>query len=293
MRHSTQSIAAALAFATMVAGGVSRADTGESAQAIRDGAPSESDAAVVALHTDGMGPCSGTLIESRLVLTAAHCVVPWPPTEVWFGTGAAEKRLSVQVAAVEAHPDFDDRTLEYDLAVVLLDAPVEAEPMAYSQTPLDRDVVGEAVRLVGFGRTEPQDFGPPLRRTGTARIESLSAHVLVLEPAPAVPCFGDSGGPVLISDENGRDVVIGVVSAGDLLCSSGGQAMRVDVGRDFVASFDTPSGVPAANGGCAFAPLGQPRWGALVLVLCALVLSGRRLSPRATASLRIDWRRGG
>jgi hypothetical protein len=49
----------------------------------------------------------------------------------------------------------------------------------------------------------------------------------VLAPDPALPCGGDSGGPVLIADE-----LVGVIAFGDPACAISGTSMRLDIHLD-------------------------------------------------------------
>src|SRR5512135_2225628 len=66
-------------------------DVASTEQAITNGEDDDHDPAVVALLQNGQIFCSGVLITSHVVLTAAHCVDPTPPDQVLFGSKLGAK----------------------------------------------------------------------------------------------------------------------------------------------------------------------------------------------------------
>ena len=109
---------------------------------------------------------------------------------------------------------------------------------------------GDRVRVVGFGAPR---FGVndevPTKRAGVQRVDEVAERTFRGRPDPATPCNHDSGGAVL--DERGD--LVGVISAGDLLCAEYALATRADTHRDFFEDVLEP----APRGGCSVASLGS------------------------------------
>jgi hypothetical protein len=156
-------------------------------QAITEGATANDDHAVVALLKDGDIYCSGVIVTRFVVATAAHCVVPAPPTAILFGAaiGARGARV-IDVRKAEAHPDYDEDSLENDIGVVGLVAPSPILPMPIRSAPLSEDFVGHPLRLVGFGATSAE--GSAFRkRTGATSVLEVGAAAFRFEPMPPRP----------------------------------------------------------------------------------------------------------
>jgi hypothetical protein len=156
-----------------------------------------------------------------------------------------------RVASAVAHPDFDPQTLGHDVALVFLDDPAPEPPVALRADPAVVVGAGSSVRVVGFGRTSPDDNEPARKRSGTATVSAVDEEDLALVPAPSLPCSGDSGGPVL-ADDRGAPTIVGVISRGDVACAQAAHAARTDAA---MASFLAPALANSAPGAIA---VGKP-----------------------------------
>lgn len=168
--------------------------------------------------------CSGALIAADVVLTAAHCV-PQGATYKIVIPGENPPRL-IDVKRVASHPQFNAQGIAAHRAsadVALLQA---AEPLTRSRTiaptatPSTPIQAGNRYAIAGVGVTVRGDG----RSGGTVRRASLVAtskpgtlQIRLVDPATdnksagLGACTGDSGGPVF-ENQNGRDVIVGVVS---------------------------------------------------------------------------------
>jgi len=214
-----------------------------------------SDPAVVALvkHREPCGNgtpevvCSGVLIGERLVLTAAHCVPGSPrgELEVRFGEWPdADPDHYRGIAASQIHPSYDRQYDDHDLALLWLNAAAPAQPVPLPGAGLGEIGAGRAARVVGFGQAGGATGSAGEELEGTVDITSVGSATLTYEPAAAMTCRGDSGGPLFIEVERAW-LLAGITTSGDVACEREGVAVRVDVHEaDFVLPNQSPSAWP-------------------------------------------------
>ena len=181
--------------------------------------------------------CTGALVSSTVVVTAAHCYQGVPEggtVQITFGSVAHP--ADVFVATTATYPGSIHRAQDgRDIAVVVLDAGIQLGQYAQLPTTLglaDSLPANQRVDVVGFGISEVKS-GVPLA-FGTKRVTTsnmASAGVLSGEFIKVItgPCQGDSGGPNLLSGTNTL-LAITTYSNGNPNCNGDNYSERLDTG---------------------------------------------------------------
>ncbi len=204
--------------------------------------------------------CSGTLISSRLFLTAGHCTeAPAAHVEIWFQadvqSGVPQNGYPYKGnvgGTPHTHPQYDPNAFYlYDLGVVVLDKPMKMAQYGalpkldvldkFSTQRGQQDVTFTAV---GYGLQESfpdaaswQENNVKIRMVAYPKLDQIntgftgpSSLLLSNNANTGGTCFGDSGGPNFIGNSN---VVAGVTSFGmNGTCAGTGGVYRVDRADD-------------------------------------------------------------
>ena len=195
-------------------------------------------AVVAVLYHGGQG-CTGTLVNSTFVVTAAHCVEGESASimSVFFGNNVSASGTEIDVVRAVPHPAYNGSTLSADIAVLELarPAPANITPIPYSTAPLSGRHVGQSATFVGFGLADVNnDSSAGLKRSVQIPITFVYPEEFHYAAPGKQTCFGDSGGPAFLNID-GVERLVGVTSYGDANCAEFGANIRTDAFADFLA----------------------------------------------------------
>ncbi|HEY8982301.1 MAG TPA: trypsin-like serine protease [Streptomyces sp.] len=190
---------------------------------------------VVGDHARG---CSGVLVDTEWLLTAASCFAADPATSLTVPAGKPAQKtvatvgrtdLSGTDGAVREVVQIVPRT-DRDVVLARLDKPVAGVTPAVVST--NAPVAGEQLTFAGYGRTK-SEWVPLKLHAGALTVDSLSgASFGVTGVDGAAACQGDSGGPVVRGGQlvglNSRSFQGGCYGIDAAETRTGGVVARVD-----------------------------------------------------------------
>lgn len=208
----------------------------EATSALVGAARTTSRAYVVGLRAEknGQNFCSGSLIAPTFVLTTANCVSDGLAAYAALGSGAAVEVIRVVQNRTRTHPSFGvPNKASFNAAVLELEFAAYAGPIEVGSAA---DFADKTHAIM----TSPTaSVGVPVwsMHSCEATLPNVDGSILCAGgEAGQDACAGDAGSPLTIQDRDGKEQLIGIVSAGYGCGRPGvpGLYTRVASVRDFV-----------------------------------------------------------
>lgn len=196
--------------------------------------------------------CGGSVLTETVILTAAHCLEIFDsPDEmvVFSGSVDLESDDLVETAVADFHiaHDYNEPVdLANDWGLILLDEPIDAEPIDVGTEPEEFDVLETA----GWGNLGDDTYPAVAQRVEVPFVsdddceaaygDAFDAQTMLcagdLENGGIDACDGDSGGPIM-AEEDGELILVGIVSWGDRCAVAGSPGVYAEV-ADFNSAID-------------------------------------------------------
>lgn len=183
--------------------------------------------------------CSAVVISNEWLLSADHCIPPIA-TKVelsWPTESVHPPSLSVDSPVVVRHAFLD---------LSLVQVPAVATSIVTMGVAAAAPEIGTVVQLAGVGLDETGIAGN-LRFAVEDVAEVTDDSIVVDGRGLSGACSGDSGGPLLVRNNDGMPVVAGILTEGSTSCLAQDRYVRIDVARTWIESI---AGSPQANPGC-------------------------------------------
>jgi hypothetical protein len=204
------------------------------------------------------GICTSTLIGSRTLLTAAHCVDS--ARSVIAHNAPSDSQIQFGVNTYRAlrwntHPQWNPngQDLRNDIAIILLErAPTNVNPKPWNNQSMS-GTQGRAIRAVGYGNTMPGS-GNGTRRQVNLTVAQLTQQLIFMGDNQSKGiCQGDSGGPTFYTFPDGVERQVGIHSFTTSQTCTYGADTRVDAFASFVQMYLTMYEAPSCDrdGRCA------------------------------------------
>ncbi|MCA9211800.1 MAG: trypsin-like serine protease [Planctomycetales bacterium] len=176
--------------------------------------------------------CGASLVAPDVVVTVAHCVEFSTADELSAVIGqndlAQPFEESIRVSEIISHPNYDPLSLDSDVAVLLLSRASTHEPIPLvTNATAHLTDVGKQATVFGWGEDDDGFFPTRLRQATVPIVSNDQANAWLDDEVTeamiaaghanggADTCYGDSGGPMAVTDDDGNFHLAGITSWGE------------------------------------------------------------------------------
>lgn len=181
---------------------------------------------MVNIRSNGSFHCGGSLITSKCVVTAAHCVKYSKPKELAVRAGVTylrERHNLRMVSRIIKHPRYNIKTVNFDVAILVLKAPIRGRNIRTIPLTSKPPPNGSIVRVSGWGLERENGYISEQLKSAQLGVISrwrcanfykglrniTDAMFCAYVPGQRDACQGDSGGPAVFDNH-----LVGIVSWG-------------------------------------------------------------------------------
>ncbi|XP_011881048.1 PREDICTED: transmembrane protease serine 9-like [Vollenhovia emeryi] len=205
---------------------------------------------IVSLQMYSQHFCAGSILNERWIMTAGHCVDAVPSVD-YLVVKAGKHNIQtvesseqkVEVERMIIHQSYKGGVGPYDIGLLKLASPLKLNErvQAVNLPPAESEPQGEA-HLSGWGSTSTTSvpsMPAKLQHVEMEYVDRATCHEAVKRLTGSSPvhetnvctgplhdqisaCSGDSGGPLISYDGDGKPVQTGIVSWGIIPCGSDG-----------------------------------------------------------------------
>jgi len=197
--------------------------------------------------------CGGTIINSRWIVTAAHCIYRKSARQITIRVGEHNMKsregseVDIPAERIVQHPSYNPRTLDFDIAMIKVRSPIRfnqyVQPACLPTRPFP---VGTQCYITGWGKIRhPGNMHYILQQGRMPIVDQRTCHAANMR-AIRIPvtrnmvcagygsksrisgCHGDSGGP-FVCQSGGRWYLAGAVSHGSSTCSGNSYTVYANV----------------------------------------------------------------
>ncbi|XP_036357275.1 MAM and LDL-receptor class A domain-containing protein 2-like isoform X2 [Octopus sinensis] len=177
--------------------------------------------------------CTGVIINSHYVLTAAHCLIYVDKYDYSIRVGSVKKNQGTKYNVFQSlkHEQYDSNNFNNDIGLIYIKSKIKmsanVQPICLPENPAPKD---KECYVTGWGMNEKGTYPTTLHETKVYLLEDSFCKKYYSRIGNATfcanhrednqpTCYVDSGGPLACRDTYGNWVIYGITSFGKSECT--------------------------------------------------------------------------